>query len=1644
MGVRGSEAGTITLSFVIADVRGYTRFTRERGDASAAALAKKFADLSRDAVEARGGRVLELRGDEALAVFESPAQAVRAALELQETCAEESRSDPDLPLPVGIGIDSGEAVPVEEGYRGRALNMAARLCSGAGAGEVLVTRAVADSADPRDEEVGFAERGPQSFKGFEHEVDVIEAAFVRPTIADVVLERSSETETLPPELDPLTPLVDREHEMRWLRGTWRCVRRGRGRVLFMSGPAQIGKTRLAAEISAHVQTDGWNVRYAGPGGAGTAMALAALREALVSEVPTLLVVDDIDIAGPPVADAIAEARPDIEGRPLLVVGLLRSADASPGLAALVDDANERGDGHASLAPLDAEGVREIVRLYVGDAVPDVPLESMVRSSEGVPGRVHEVASDWARSETTRRLESAAEYLAAGRRRRAIDLELANNVIGLKLGRLYTVEGRDPLRGGRDICPYKGLASFQQDDWASYFGRERLVGELAARTVQVGALGVVGASGSGKSSLVAAGLLPSLGAGLLPGSERWIHAVMRPGDHPMAALAAALTVVDPTIEPRIGPRIGDVDDPLAAAMDAIEQEGQLVLVVDQFEEVFTLCDSEAERARFIASLGAAAHDSPDRFVGILTIRSDYYGHVAPYPELAEALAENHVLIGPMSRDELRRAIELPARRVGLRVEEALVDALVEEVAEQPGGLPLLSTALVELWQAREGGWIRMDAHERTGGVKGAVARLAETAFEQLTDVERDAVRRILLRLVVSDGEAVTRRRASLDEFDPERDAVAQRLIAQLARDRLLTLGEGTVEIAHEALVREWPRLRGWLEEDQQGRQVRQQLGEAARHWGTGGRESSDLFRGARLSTTLDWATTHASELNELERDFLADSRRASENEAERQRRTNRRLRGLLAGVAAFLVIALVAGALALVQRASAKREATRADAQRLGAQALVADDLDLSLLLAREGVNLDDSVATRSNLLAALLRSPAAIGIARPLPGRLLRVQAIPGTASVLVSNNAEEFGLVDTTTRTVTDRFTSAFATPSSDGTRIGLLDPDGTVRVRDVGSRDSHTVGKLPPAIVQAFLMEPKFTPDLDKVITGYFPGPGEPPIMEIFDATTLRSIARRNSPASLSFGDSSISSDGRYVATTMSEGEFGEPSRSIYVWRTDDLSAPVRRIQTEDPATFGTAFSNDDRSLAVGLFDGSVLIVDLRTGGQLLMHGRHNAPIQGLGFSPDDATLVSAGDDEQILVWDAATGALRETLTGHNGRILAPAFSDDGRTLSTVSLDGTLMMWDLSGARRLGRSFPASDGLEGGTQTYLTIAPDGEHLAIPSSGGDVVIRDTGSLDEVATIRTGTGEVLAAAFSPDSELLATETHLFATQPGGSDRYRVALWDAASGESLADLTGPALEVTLGPNEAFPNDVEALAFSPDGTVLAGGDDTGHVYIWDVASHRTVGAPIEVPNDPQVEFNGVLGVAFSHDGSMLAVAYGQSASVWRLPERELAYTVNVDDGYGRSKAVAFSADDRILATGGGSGVVRFWDAATGGRNGGASGHEVQANACWIESLEFSPDGRVLLASGCDGSARLFDASSRQEIGSPLQGPGNESNSAVFAPDGRRIFVAYRGGLGFVWNVTLGAWKEHACVVAGRNLTRAEWERYLPERPYEQVCP
>ena len=1612
--MQNTGPGTTTLAFLIADVRGYTRFTRERGDAAAALLAKKFADLARDAVEARSGRVIELRGDEALAVFTSPAQAVRAAAEFQATCSEESQSDPMFPLPVGIGIDVGEAVPVEDGYRGVALNMAARLCSNAAAGQVLVTRAIVQRAAAVDGQIRFEERGPASFKGFEEPVDVIEA------IADgaAVVEQAPEKldATLPPELDPLTPLVDREHELRWLRGTWRQTRRGRGRALFVSGPAQIGKTRLAAEIARHVSDQGWPVRYAGPGGAATALALATLRDGLQAGTPTLVVLDDVDVAGPPVADAIAASFEELAGRPVLVLALLRDLAAGPALATVIERADGHGDGHRVLAPLDLEGVRGIVELYVGAEAAAVPVEAMARASGGVPGRVHEVVSDWARSEAARRLEAAAEFLASNRERHAGDLRFANNVIGLQLGRLFTVEGRDVL--AVETCPYKGLAPFEEDDAAYFFGRERLVGELAARTVQVGLLGVVGASGSGKSSVVAAGLLPSLRAGLLPGSDRWSQATMRPGDHPMQELRRALR--------------SDGDDPLAAAVE--DAPSRLVLVVDQFEETFTTCHSDAERTAFIETLMRAARRDPERIAIVLTIRGDYYAHCAPYPELAEALAANHVLVGPLTREELKRAVELPARRAGLRVETALVDALVEEVADEPGGLPLLSTALVELWQARDGGWIRMEAYERTGGVRGAVARLAESSYAELSDAEREAARRIFLRLVaVGEGEATTKRRVDLDELDLERDRAAATVITKLTQDRLLVMGEGTVEVAHEALLREWPRLQSWLEEDAQGRQLRQHLTQAAKQWEARGREPSELYRGARLSTALDWSAGHSIELNELEREFLAASGSAAQQEADRQRRTNRRLRGLLVGTALFLVVALVAGALALVQRGSARRsaqtanqQAQRADraahraeasavaaeSQRLSAESLLQQSPDLSLLLAREAVALHDTQQSRASLLNTLLRWNSVLRVVRPNGNRLLRLAVAGDSSWVAFSDNENDIAVYDTrpfrrlfTVRGFADELAASpdgrsllvAAAPAKEG------DPE-VIEAYDVAAGKRRWRATAGSSGLSGFAVSPDGRivavaddPGVDGP-AGFEPA-GEGRTLTLLRAATGRPVADPI-PIDRFAGIGFVGNDRVAVASETKVRILTLPRGRVT--RTIDV---VRHV----PWTV----SPDGTTLALVRDTGDVDLVDLATGDRRGLRAPETLVVDSVRFSPDGSTIAEGAANGIVVAWSVASGEAT-TFRGHTGPVQGIGFTPDGRTMYTDGLDSTAIEWDVAGDRGVKRTLAADYPpiLEGGLP-WFSWAPDGRMVAMIDVDHRVRFLDTETFRRVGMLPKGSFACcMPPAFDASGRLLAT-----ASTDG------VDLWDV----STRSLIRRVYTAENEPTEERPATVDTVALSSDGRTVVTNDLSDVVVVdvdsGDVRQRLDAGEFVEA-------------VALSPDGRTLAASTdAPGLVVWDVESGEELWRFETPDV---STLPAFSNDGQMVAVGAFNGQVYVFDA----RSGDPVGKPFTGQNGFVWNVSFQKDTELIASTGTQGDALVTDPLTGKSIGVTLSATDDWATGA-WSPSGTEFSILSNDGHAFLWDMAPTAWESRACDIAGRPLTGQEWQEFLRDRVYAPAC-
>ena len=748
---------------------------------------------------------------------------------------------------------------------------------------------------------------------------------------DPSLDAEAVADELPRELDTTAspPLIGREDELRRLRARRQRAAAGEGALVTLVGAYGMGKTRLAAELAADAHREGATILYAAGTGAPEA-TLAVLARTRDTRRPALVVVDDADRAPAEVRAALRRLGSALDRAPVLVL--------ATGLQAAALARLEPRDTIV-LEPLDAAAVRTIAGLYAADgAAGAIPVEELVATSGGVARRVHEAASEWARREATQRVDAAAGRTAAGRAEaRTLEAELAGSLAELQSAReraglagREADDDRSPL-----VCPYKGLATFEAADADYFFGRERLVAELVARLVGAPLLAIVGPSGSGKSSVMRAGLLPALAGGVLPGSESWTQAVIRPGEEPLHELRRATR--------------------------RLAREWHRVLAVDQFEELFTACQDEAERAEFADSLVRAANDGT---VVILAVRADFYGRCAAYPGLSRLLGANHVLVGPMSREELGRAIERPAQRVGLAVEGELVDALLADVEGQPGALPLLSTALLELWRERDGRRLRLAAYARSGGLHGAVARLAEDAFVALDPGRQAIARTLLLRLADEDESgAVVRRRIALAELAGEQTEVVE----HLAERRLLTVSDGAVEVAHEALLREWPRLRAWLAEDADGRRLHRRLGDAARAWDADARDPGELYRGARLAAALDWAAGHAAELSGPERAFLDAGRSASG-------RAQRRLRMMLAGVGALLVLAVIAGIVALDQRGDARAEATTGAAQRLGAQALSDASLDRAMLLARQGVALDDSVQTRGNLLATLLKSPAAIGV----------------------------------------------------------------------------------------------------------------------------------------------------------------------------------------------------------------------------------------------------------------------------------------------------------------------------------------------------------------------------------------------------------------------------------------------------------------------------------------------------------------------------------------------------------------------------------------------------------------------------------------------------------------------------------------------
>jgi hypothetical protein len=745
------------------------------------------------------------------------------------------------------------------------------------------------------------------------------------------------------------------------------------------------------------------------------------------------------------------------------------------------------------------------------------------------------------------------------------------------------------------CPYRGLRFFDVEHTPFFFGREALTGWLLdALRGDNRFLAILGPSGSGKSSLARAGLLAALKQGEIEGSARWPVVISRPGPDPLESLAVALSPYTADVLDLAGKLREDERRLHITARVALRDappEQRLVVLVDQFEEVFTLCHDERQCQALIDNLLHAASVAKGQTVVLLTLRADFYSKCAAHPRLAAALSDHQLLVGPMTEDELRRAIERPARLAGCEFEPGLVDVLLRDVLDQPGGLPLLQHALLELWGQRQGRRLTLAAYQTIGGVAGALERRAEAVYSQLSAPEQEICRRIFLRLTQpGEGTEDTKRRASLRELLPAegQTETVEAVVHTLAGPevRLVTTegdkaaeAERFVEVAHEALIRGWPRLREWIERDREALRVQRRLTEAAREWERCGRDESYLYRGARMAEANEWAEAHAGELNVQEREFLDTStesaqREAAEREAQRQReleaahklaeaqrqraeehaRAAAGLRRRAYFLVGALVIAAVLAIVALVLGQQANQNARRAEQQReiarSGELAVLAashlyDRLDLSFLLSAEAFRGLDTYQTRGSLLESLRASPH---LARFLYDHSSSV------SSVAFSPDGQTLA-------------------SGSCGKKEDIDCTQGVIILWDVASGQPI----------------------------------GQP-------------LAGHSDPVfSVAF-----SPDGKTLAS-------GSYDQTIILWDVASGQPIGQPLAGHSSWVYSVAFSPDGKTLASGSSDNTILLWDVarrqRIGQPLT---GHFGTVVSVAFSPDGKTLASGGEDKTIILWD------------------------------------------------------------------------------------------------------------------------------------------------------------------------------------------------------------------------------------------------------------------------------------------------------------------------------------------------------------------------------------------------------------------------------
>jgi WD40 repeat protein len=1160
------------------------------------------------------------------------------------------------------------------------------------------------------------------------------------------------------------------------------------------------------------------------------------------------------------------------------------------------------------------------------------------------------------------------------------------------------------------CPYRGLLPYDRAHEAVFYGRERLTAELAGLLAETGIVMVTGASGAGKTSLLQAGLVPALARGVqVPGSSSWPVVSMTPTTRPLTELSARLAELDgrdpASIRPGLAETPGNADllvSELTQAVARREQDGgegragsgeagRLVLIVDQFEQVFADASEEGglERAAFIDAVCAAAtsptgprEQSPALVV--LAVRGDYLDRCAGHPQLVRIMQHNQLIVGPMTDTALRRVITAPAEASGLRLEPGLADVILADLrtagGEQNAGvLPLLSEAMVLTWDKREDGQLARRGYEgedRRGGVARAIEVSAEATYGQLSQSQKAITRGLFRAMTVPDADLRIARRAvtrgDLRAGFPagERPDVDAALEA-FARGRLVVLDGDRAEIAHDVVLQAWPRLRGWLEEDQTSVILYGQLARDAARWNGGGKDSALLYRGVQLAATGQAKRVWEAEpgrfpaLSAAEAEFL----RVSDWAMARSRWRRRALAGLVAlALVAALVVAVVAGQRA---RTTAGQQDALAVSDRLAAQSTALDAADpvTAALLAAAAWRIAPTAQARFSLLESLVQ---------PIRGILTAQSGVVTALAYSPGGGTLAAGYADGTIRlwdVAAHRLIST-ATWGPVPLALAFTGTGTTLEVADSDSAGSWDLANGARVAVQPLAGESgggsvAFSADGKTIATG-----GRDGIIKLWDAATRQEIGTPMSSDANPVDAVAFSPGGTVLASANTDG-------NVQLWDMATQQAAGPALAGAGSAQVNAlAFSLDGTVLATGSQDGTARLWQVATGSQVGGTMATGSPVSALTFGDGGTTLATAEGDGATELWDIAT----QTQTGAaltapgSASVSALAFGPGAGTLATGVSNGTIRLWNPA------TFYQSSAPLVMDSQ-YLAAAPTGRASAVLSANG-AVLATVGSRGTVRLWDVAARRPLGVPLPNQASVTA-----FALSAGGGT---VAI--AADGVRLyATATGQPMGTGL-PASGGHGTYGSVAFSPDGALLATIGADGTARVWNVASQQQVGGPMSV-------------------GPMSSGRAGTFTGT-----------------------VAFSPDSKTLATVGAGGQARLWSVATHQ----PLGRPMAAGSA-TTVLAFSRDGRTLATAGADGTVRLWDVATQQEIGAPLTADTQPVYAAAFSPDGGTLATAGADGFARLWDVAFPAGLARAaCAIADVSLTRQQWADYAGTQPFQQVCP